>query len=83
MAGVFTVQNSSRQGIIGQLQFVDVQGLEDTYLTNYVQRVLDVTPEQVRDAAQRYIRPDRMAIVVVGDKKSVAEQVAPYGNVVP
>ena len=83
LAGIFTVQNSSRQGLIGQLQFVDVQGLPDTYLTEYVKRTLEVTPEQVRAVAERHLRPDRMTIVVVGDKKTVAEQVAPYGNVVP
>ncbi len=83
LAGVFTVQNSSRQGIIGRLQFVDLQGLEDSYLTDYVKRVLAVTPEQVKAVAQDYLRPDQMTIVVVGDKKTVAEQVREYGDPAP
>jgi zinc protease len=78
LAGIFTLQNSSRMGIIGRLQFVDLQGLPDAYLTNYVKRVLAVTPEQVRAMAQKYLRPDQMSIVVVGDKKTVAPQVKPY-----
>jgi predicted Zn-dependent peptidase len=80
LAGIFAVQNSSRLGVIGQLQFVDVQGLPDSYLTEYVKRVLAVTPEQVRAIAQRHLRPDRMTIVVVGDRKTVAHQVAPYAR---
>ena len=83
VAGTFTLQNSSRLGIIGRLQFVDLQGLSDSYLTDYVKRVLAVTPATVQSTASRYLRPDRMTIVVVGDKKSVAEQVAPYGTAVP
>jgi zinc protease len=78
LAGIFTLQNSSRMGIIGRLQFVDLQGLPDAYLTDYVKRVLAVTPEQVRTMAQKYLQPDQMTIVVVGDKKTVAPQVKPY-----
>jgi predicted Zn-dependent peptidase len=78
LAGIFTVQNSSRNGIIGQLAFADVQGLPDSYLTGYVKRLLAVTPEQVRSMAERHLAPDRMTIVVVGDKKTVEKQVAPY-----
>ena len=73
LAGIFTLRNSSRGGIIGQLQFVDEQGLGDDYLTGYVRRVLAVTPAEVQRAAQRYLVPGRMAIVVVGDKKTVAD----------
>ncbi|HEU4680148.1 MAG TPA: pitrilysin family protein [Gemmatimonadales bacterium] len=82
-AGIFTLQNSSRMGIIGRLQFVDLHGLPDSYLTDYVKRVLAVTPEQVKAVAQKYLRPDQMTIVVVGDKKTVAGQIKEYGNVSP
>jgi zinc protease len=80
LAGVFTLQNSSRLGVIGRLRFVDLQGLPDSYLTGYVKRVLAVSAEQVGRVADRYLRPDRMTIVVVGDKKTVAEQVSGYGK---
>ncbi len=83
LAGVFTLQNGSRQGIITQLQFVDLHDLADSYLNEYVKKMLAVTPAQVQAAARRYLTPDQMTIVVVGDKKTVAEQVAPYANVVP
>lgn len=83
LAGLFTVQNSSRQGIVSRLQFVDLEGLPDSYLTDYVKRLLEVTPEQVLAVAQRHLRPDRMTVVVVGDKKTVAGQVAPYQAVAP
>jgi zinc protease len=80
LAGIFTLQNSSRLGIIGRLQFVDLHGLPDSYLTDYVKRVLAVTPEQVKAVAQKYLRPEQMTIVVVGDKKTVAEQIKEYGD---
>ena len=83
LAGIFTLQNGSRAGVAGQLAFVDLYGLGDNYLTGYVRNVLAVTPDQVQKMTQLYIRPERMQLVVVGDKKVVQEQLAPWGTVVP
>jgi predicted Zn-dependent peptidase len=80
-AGVFTIQNSSRAGIIGQLAILDLHKLPETYLTNYVQNVLAVTPQDVQRVAREYLKSDRMAIVVVGDKAQVAGQLTDYGEV--
>ncbi|HEV2802366.1 MAG TPA: pitrilysin family protein [Pyrinomonadaceae bacterium] len=82
LAGVFTIQNSSRAGIIGQLAFLDLHKLPDTYLTNYVQNVLAVTPQDVQRIARQYLKSEQMAIVVVGDKSQVTTQLTPYGDVV-
>jgi predicted Zn-dependent peptidase len=82
LAGIFVIQNSSRQGIIGQLAFMALHGLDDSYLTNYVQRVLAVTPADVQRAAQKYLPGDKMTLVVVGDKSKIAEQLTPYGQFV-
>jgi predicted Zn-dependent peptidase len=83
MAGIFTLQNASRGGVINQLQFVDLHGLPDTYLTEYVKRVMDVSPQDVQRIMRTYLRPENMAIVVVGDKKVIEEQVKPYTTFVP
>jgi predicted Zn-dependent peptidase len=81
-AGLFTVQNSSRAGIIGQLAFLDLHKLPDTYLTNFVQNVLAVTPQDVQRIARQYLKSEQMAIVVVGDKAQVTSQLTPYGEVI-
>lgn len=78
LAGTFVLQNSSRGGIINQLAFVDLHGLPKDYLNTYVSRVYAVTPAQVQQMAAKYIQSDKATIVVVGDKKVIAEQVAPY-----
>ncbi len=80
LAGVFVIRNSSRDGVINQLQFVDLHQLGDKYLDTYVQKVYAVTPQQVQEMAQKYVAPDRFTIVVVGDKEKIAGQVAPYLN---
>ena len=80
MTGTFVVQNSSRQGVISQLAFVDEHGLGDAYLANYVKRVMSVTPQEVSRVAREYLTPDRMTLVVVGDRKTVEPQVAPWAQ---
>ncbi len=74
-AGIFVLQNSSPGGIIGQLNFLDVYGLTDSYLDNYVKNIHAVTPAKVTDIAKNYIQYDKMAKVMVGDKEGIDKQV--------
>ena len=78
LSGLFVIQNSSRGALIGQLRYVDLQGLGDDYLKTYVQKVNAVTPADVQKMAAEYIKPEQMTIVVVGDKAKITEQLAPY-----
>jgi predicted Zn-dependent peptidase len=80
MSGLFVIQNSTRQALIGQLRNVDLQGLGEDYLKNYVQRVNAVTPGDVQHMTAKYIKPEQMTIVVVGDKSKITEQLAPYAG---
>jgi predicted Zn-dependent peptidase len=47
-----------------------------------VERVLAVTPAEIQRIATEYLNPDRMVIVVVGDRSQVLEQVAEFGDLV-
>lgn len=83
MAGLFTIQNSSRSGLIGQLQFGDLHGLGDSYASTYVQKVMAVTPDDVRNVAQKHLDPAKVSIALVGDKKVVEKQLGEFRPVVP
>lgn len=83
LAGTFVLQNSTPQGIIGQLSNLKLHGLPDSYLVNYVKNVYAVTPQDVQQITSKYIRADDMTLVVVGDKKKVEEQIKDYEKPVP
>jgi predicted Zn-dependent peptidase len=74
LAGLFTVQNSSRFGLINQLQFVDMHGLGEDYVTNYVRNIHAVTPEDVRATAERHLDPQKISIAIVGNKREIDRQ---------
>ncbi|GAA4016902.1 hypothetical protein GCM10022408_33050 [Hymenobacter fastidiosus] len=66
-SGLFVLRNSTPGGIIGQLNTLDLHGLPDSYLT-----------EQVSETARKYVRPEAMTIVVVGDKKIIDPQIRKF-----
>ncbi|MEA2462971.1 MAG: zinc protease [Acidobacteriota bacterium] len=82
LAGTFVLRNSARSGIAAQLAFLDLYNLSEDYLRNYVQRVYALTPADIQRMARTYIDPSKLAIVVVGDRAQVAEQLKPYGEIV-
>lgn len=78
LSGIFVIQNSSRTALIGQLRYVDLQGLGDDYLKTFVQKVNAVTPAEVQRITREYIKPGEMTIVVVGDKAKISDQLKPF-----
>jgi zinc protease len=80
MAGVFVLRNSSRAGIVNQLEFLGRHGLPDEYLQQYVDKVLAVTPQEVQEAAREHIRPESMTIVAVGDQKVIEAELQPFAE---
>ncbi len=78
MAGLYVLQNSTRFGVIGQLENMNYHGLDKSSIDNYVKNVLAVTSADIQAMAKKYLTEDRMTIVVVGDLAKVNEQLKPY-----
>jgi zinc protease len=53
------------------LESIITYGLPDDYYANYASAIRAVDAAAVRRVAQEYIDPDRLAIVVVGDRKAI------------
>ncbi len=75
MAGTFVLQNSDPNGIIGQLYQIDFHGLGDDYLNKRVQSIYEVSPGRVTEVASQYLDPEKMFLMVVGDKKMTEPQI--------
>jgi predicted Zn-dependent peptidase len=48
-----------------------IYGLPDDYFATFTERVRAVTPADAQRVAERYIQPDKFAVVVVGDRKTI------------
>ncbi|HSB92211.1 MAG TPA: pitrilysin family protein [Flavitalea sp.] len=73
-AGIFVLRNTSPDGIINQLNFLDQNGLPDAFLNNYVQNMYKVTPEKVSQLAKDKFKYENMTVVMVGDKAQIEHQ---------
>jgi predicted Zn-dependent peptidase len=82
LAGIFVLQNSSRNGIITQLQFTELHGLGENYLRDLVRKIYAVTPADVQRIARTYLKDDTMTIVIAGDRRAIEEQIKEYGKIV-
>ena len=62
--------------VADQLVDLFLYRLGDQYFDEYNSRVRAVTKEDVQRVARRYLDPEKMAIVVVGDRKQVEQGIA-------
>ena len=71
---------STRFNVLHNLWQLDELGLPPTSLTNYVTDVRAVTAADISRVVKTYLVPDKMTLVVVGDKKAVASQLTQFGT---
>lgn len=71
----FPQQFETTRNIAGRLVESIIYGLPEDYFATYVDRIQAVTAEEVRRAAERYIQPDRFAVVIAGDRLGIEAKV--------
>jgi zinc protease len=79
--GMFPRQFETLNQVLGQLVNPELYGLGKDYLPTYLDRIGKVTAADVRSAAQKYIDPKNMLIVVVGKADDVRESLKQFGPV--
>jgi zinc protease len=55
---------------------VVLYGLPDDYYVTFTDRIRAVTAADVQRAAEKYIQPDKLAVVIVGDRTAIEPKVA-------
>ena len=78
LTGVFPIRLETQEGLTDQLVQIKMLNLPNDYLQNYRDRVQAVTIEEIQRVAEKYVKPDEAALVVVGDGASVLGQIKPY-----
>ncbi len=81
MSGVFIQENSTARGVIESLRWMDLYGVKPSVFGTFVQDVHRVSPDAIRKIAGRYLIPERMTVVVVGDRRALLAQLQELGRV--
>ena len=58
-------------GMAGSLAQIWIYGLPADFYTTYADRIRAITAADVANAAAKYIQPDKFAVVVIGDRKTI------------
>lgn len=80
LAGSFPLRIETAGQIAGQIATARLLGLPIEYVSEFPQRIMAVTVDDVQRVAREYVRPDRASVVVVGDAREVLpmiESIAP------
>jgi len=78
LSGVFPIRIETQDGLIDQIVNIKMLDLPDDYLRTYRDQVNAVTMADIQAVAQKYVTPDKAAIVIVGDAAEISEQIKPY-----
>ncbi len=78
LTGVFPIRLETQEGLTDQLVQIKMLRLPDDYLQFYRDRVQAVTLDEIQRVAQKYVKPDEAAVIVVGDGAAVLDQIRPH-----
>lgn len=81
LSGIFVLSNSTTTGIISQLAFLDLHGLDISWLNSYVSRIRAVSVQDVQNTMKKFFNPDDMTIVIAGDRKKIGKEITKYGEI--
>lgn len=81
LVGVFPTTLQTVDDIAKRLEDLVVFGLGDDYFLHYPEVLRHVSREEVREAARRYLHPEHIAIVVVGEAAALVPQLQDVGPV--
>lgn len=78
LAGVFPIRAETQEGLTGLIVQQKIYDLPADYLETYRDKVNEITVEDVAAAANKYVQPEQMAIVIVGDAEDILPQAKDY-----
>jgi zinc protease len=79
LAGSFPLTIETPSAIALQVLNQLFYGLDLKELESFRERVYSVTPEEIQRVAQKYLHPDRLSVVLVGDADKFVDQLRAVG----
>lgn len=79
LGGVSAIQFETPGGIAGGLGEIVIHGLPDDHFDAHAARLAEVSLDDAARTARERLRPDRMAIAVVGDAEKIGASLEEFG----
>ncbi len=79
MIGVFGIATETSGAVAGRVLAAEVYGLGQDYWPTYRQKLQALTREQAIAVIQKFLQPDKLSIVAVGNAREFAKQLEAFG----
>ena len=79
LIGVFPASVQTASDIASRLVDMELYGLPEDYFDHYRENIAAITKEDVERVAQKYLDPDRVIIVIVGNASQIREPLGTLG----
>jgi len=76
---LLSLENTGRTAT--RVQDIDLYNLPADFYKHYAKRMASTTSEQVLDLAKKYLHPDHLSIIVVGEAKQIKTELETFGKV--
>jgi zinc protease len=80
LTGVFPIRAETQEGLTNLIVSQKLYDLPADYLQTYREKINEVSMEDVNRVARKYITPDKIAIVIVGDAEEILPQVQSFST---
>jgi zinc protease len=82
LTGVFPIRAETQEGLTNLIVSQKLYNLPEDYLQTYRDKINEITLEDVERVAKKYITPEKVAVVIVGDAENILEQVKNYAHTI-
>jgi zinc protease len=81
ISGNFPLQLETPNAIASKVINLKLNNLSDDYYNTYIREVNELTSEDIRNAAQRYLHPDKLSFSIAGNVNEIKDRMEQFGEV--
>ncbi|MEO6694532.1 MAG: pitrilysin family protein [Ignavibacteria bacterium] len=81
ISGNFPLQLETPNAIASKVINLKLHNLKDDYYNTYIRKVNDLTKEEIKAVAEKYLHPDKLSMSIAGNTKALKDQMQQFGEV--
>ncbi|MBK8384074.1 MAG: insulinase family protein [Ignavibacteria bacterium] len=81
ISGNFPMQLETPNDIASKAISLKLHGLEDDYYNTYIRKVNEITKEDIKEAAEKYLHTDRLIYSISGKSDDLKDEMQQFGEV--
>lgn len=81
ISGSFPLQLETPNAIASKVINLKLYDLDEDYYNTYIRKVNELTKDKIKDAALKYLHPEKLVISIAGNVKEIEEDMKVFGDV--